>query len=171
MPTDGPTVVAGWRNIVTGEPYVRSKNIIIMETPDLTCIPTLGRSITPSGHHTHSLVNLGSLPPRALALQYCQQDALYRVDDMAIQDSNTLTESLKALQTELDVQAAVELTSTLNDTMSSSVRPLPTPDCEGPYVRDDKIGRTSAVARITIWSKVCTNGKSHQDQVRAHTPK
>ena len=116
-------------------------------------------------------MNLGSLPPRALALQYCQQDALYRVDDMAIQDSNTLTESLEALQTELDVQAAVELTSTLNDTMSSSVRPLPTPDCEGPYVRDDKIGRTSAVARITIWSKVCTNGKSHQDQVRAHTPK
>ena len=30
MPTDGPTVVAGWRNIVTGEPDVRSKHIIIM---------------------------------------------------------------------------------------------------------------------------------------------
>ena len=37
---------------------------------------------------------------------------MYRVDDMAIQDNSTLTESLEALSTELDVQAAVELTST-----------------------------------------------------------
>ena len=76
---------------------------------------------------------------------------------MAIQDNNTLTESLEALQTELDVQAAVELTNTLkrhNELISQTA----------PKTR---LRRTSC-QRWQSWADQCS-GRYH-DLVKKYAP-
>ena len=47
MDVHGPTIVSGWRQFVTGEPYIRNKSIVLMGDPDATRIRPQAKSTIP----------------------------------------------------------------------------------------------------------------------------
>ena len=77
MDVQGPTVVSGWRQFVTGEPFIRNKNIVVMGDSGCHMYSSIGKR-----HHSivsdlrasagypniHDLTEVGAHPYRQLEL-------------------------------------------------------------------------------------------------------